>query len=185
MQSPSDTPATGWPGGASACSKVTVVPSSSAKRPAQATGSSTSAPTKACWVAGARTVGGGGRAARRRSGDRPPARRCSTGRRRRRIAGVGEAHLRAGPGGDVHLLLLQVRHGRLEVLDLEGDGVQAAPEARDELRRARPRRWAGRSRSRCRRPRPSRPGARYPALRLAVLQHRRPTSTPRFLTARS
>ena len=51
------------------------------------------------------------------------------------VARVGEAHLGAGSCGNVHLQLLQVRHGRLEVLDLEGDGVQSAPEPRDELRR--------------------------------------------------
>ena len=34
----------------------------------------------------------------------------------------------------MHLLLLQVRHGGLEVLDLEGDGVHATAVARDEPR---------------------------------------------------
>ena len=51
------------------------------------------------------------------------------------VAGIAEAHLGAGAGRDVHLLLLQVRHRRLEVLDLQRDGVHAAPETRDELGR--------------------------------------------------
>ena len=136
MQSPSDTPATGWPGAASACSKVTVVPSSAAKRSAQASG-----------VVDQRAderVLRGRRQRRAGSGCRPGAAEAGVDRELEGapleedaagVAGVAEAHLGQGPRRDVHLLLLQVRHRRLEVLDLQGDGVHAAPEARDELGR--------------------------------------------------
>ena len=49
------------------------------------------------------------------------------------VPGVAEAHFGAGAGRYVHLLLLQVCHRRLEVLDLQRNGVHAAAESFDEL----------------------------------------------------
>ncbi len=51
------------------------------------------------------------------------------------VAGVAEAHLGAGARRDAHLLGFEVGHRRLEVLDLQRDGVHAAAEALDELGR--------------------------------------------------
>jgi hypothetical protein len=52
------------------------------------------------------------------------------------VARVAEAHLGAGAGCDVHVLLLQVGHGGLNVVDLQGDRVHAAAEPGDELGRS-------------------------------------------------
>ena len=51
------------------------------------------------------------------------------------VTGVAEAHFRARAGCDVHLLALEVGHRRLEVLDLERNGVHATAETLDELGR--------------------------------------------------
>ena len=163
MQSPSDTPAAAWPGAASARSKVTAVPSSMARRVAHSPGFSTSTPTKAWWVAGATASGTiAGRAAPKRGSissskelhcrNTPPVSRGSV----KHISG-------SGLGRDPHVMTLEKGDGGVEVRDLHGDGVHPAAEAGDELGGSPLRRSAGRSRSRCPRPRPSRLAGRCPA----------------------
>ena len=135
MQSPSETPATGWPGGASTRSKVTVVPSSVARRSAHSAGFSTSAPTKAWWVAGANACGAAaGRDAAEAWVDleleAAPLQEHASG-----VPRVGEAHLRTRSCRDPHAVPVEEGDGGLQVGDLERDRVHSAAEAGDELGR--------------------------------------------------
>ena len=137
MQSPSDTPATGWPGAASACSKVTVVPSSVAKLAGPGDGVVDQGADEGV-VRGRRQHGRreAGRGGRRRSGDRPASSKVLHWKKTPPVSRGSVKHMSGrGRAAMWTSCCFQVRHGRLEVLDLQGNRVHAAAEAGDELGR--------------------------------------------------